>query len=275
MTTIAPLEIKVVFDASARRRPGSGVKPAVVRSRHERSRAWTAVAALNLIVAFAMYYAIWWKADPEIYLILMMKTPMQMDLDAAAGIFVPSSRPRELAASVAIPSESGVSSYDAPTSQRLIPTAAYGWLALATMATCAMGLSAGAAGVRGGGPHWRTFGWIASAMLLLGLGVAVYGVWTRYGVRYPPNHLRLGMAGLLLLSTALGLAIGRGARGLSRLAAVCLVLAAVGTVVALYLGAKTGAIEPRYTTANALAAAFAAHSAYGWLLLLVTWRLSR
>src|SRR3972149_10484193 len=121
MNTTTPLEIKVVFDASSHSRRGGTAQRARARSRHEGSYAWTVVAVLNLLVALAMYYGIWWRVDPEIYLILMMKTPVEMDLDMAAGIFVPSSRPSRTApVPRAVPQEAAMSQYEARTAQWLI-----------------------------------------------------------------------------------------------------------------------------------------------------------
>jgi hypothetical protein len=128
---------------------------------------------------------------------------------------------------------------------------------------------------RAGGPQWKVFGWTATVLLLLGLGVAAYFVGHNYGRHYQPIHLRLGMGGLVLLAAALGLTTSRSEARLSRLAGVALILSAAGTVIALHLGVKAGALEPRYATASVLAAAFSAYSAYGWLLLTMMWRLAR
>ncbi len=274
MTTTTPLDIKVVFDATSRRRSG-GVRPSLPHSRHQGSRAWAVVALMNIVVASAMYYAIWWKADPEIYLRLTLKTPVAMDLDMAAGIFVrqPKSTTPRVAPSPVVAETS--SEFSPATAQWLIPTTAYSWLTLATVATCVLALGAGAAAVRAGGPHWRTFGWIASLMLIVALAAGAFIVWREYGIAYKPRHLRLGMGGLVLLASALGLVVGRGARRACRFGAFLVVLAAAGTAVGLYLGNKTGAIEAQYATAGVLATAFAAHSAYGWLLLAVVWRIAR
>lgn len=274
MTTTGPLEIKVIFDAGARRRPGRAAAAALPRSRGESVRGWAVLALMNLIAASAFYYAVWWRVDRELYMILMMKTPVTMDLEAAGSIFVPSAEPRSAVRREPV-ADSPPGQFAPATAQWLIPTTAYTWLTLATAATCALGLACGAAALRAGGAHWRRFGWVASTLTFVALAGGAYLVWRRFGAAYPPNHLRVGMGGLVLFSTMLGIALGVGARKASRVAAYAILVAAVATSVALFLGAKCGAIEPIYATATALATAFALHSAYGWLLLVAAWKLSR
>ncbi|MCH7996056.1 MAG: hypothetical protein IIB57_16645, partial [Planctomycetes bacterium] len=80
--------------------------------------------------------------------------------------------------------------------------------------------------------------------------------------------LRAGIAGLVLVSALIGLAIGTRVRGFSRMAAVMLLVSAIGSVVGLYLGNLAGAIESAQSSMLFLALVFFVHSFWGWVLLL-------
>jgi hypothetical protein len=83
------------------------------------------------------------------------------------------------------------------------------------------------------------------------------------------------MGGLALLAAAIGLALspqGRGMRRAHRLACYCLILSAIASVLGVYLWQQAGAVEPQYATPAMLALIFAAHSAWGWLLLIFSFR---
>ena len=92
---------------------------------------------------------------------------------------------------------------------------------------------------------------------------------------FPPSYLRAWMAGLVCLSALIGLAIGRGVRELTRLAAVTVILAAVGTAVGLYLGGQCGAVSAERSSPLILLLAFVVHSLYGWILLPLSFRMAR
>jgi len=274
MNTSAPIEVKVIFDASSRgrRKPTHRVRSS---PRVSRSSPWIILGVFNLLAAGGLYFAAWWRVDPFIYLTLMLKTPVDMDLDQAAGIFVPRNHePREPAAQP-LPVSVALSAWTGDTVRKVMGSAAYGWLTLATAAACALSLSAGAALSRIGGSPWRRAGIVLAATLTLVLAVAAFAVWNEYGRKYLPSHLRFGMGGLVLWTASIGLALGRAGRGLARLAAITLILSAVGTVVALYLGSLCGAIPPEQSTPLYLALAFLIHSIYGWIQLPTLSRIGR
>ena len=83
------------------------------------------------------------------------------------------------------------------------------------------------------------------------------------------------MSALMLLAALAGSAIGRGARGLTRLAGVLLILSAVGSVAGLYLGSQCGAIRPGLSSLTFMGIVFVVHSAWGWILLPVAARIRR
>jgi len=274
MNALTPIEVKVIFDASSRgrRKPTHRVRSS---PRVSRSSPWIVLGVFNLLAAGGLYYAAWWRVDPFIYLTLMLKTPVDMDLDQAAGIFIPRNHePREPAAQP-LPVSVASSPWTGDTVRKVMGTAAYGWLTLATAAACALALSCGAVFGRIGGSPWRRAGIVLAATLTLALAAAVFVVWSEYGRKYLPIHLRFGMGGLALWTASIGLALGRAARGLARFAAFTLILSAVGTVVALYLGAQCGAIPPEQSTSLYLTLAFLIHSIYGWIQLPMLSRIGR
>jgi hypothetical protein len=278
MVISAPLEVKVIFDASSRgrRRPTHRVSHS---PRISRSSPWIVLGLLNFLAAGGLYYATWWRVDPFIYLTLMLKTPVDVDLNMAAGIFVPRpTEPREPAPPPVVeqPSTPSVApSYTGRTAQMIIGGAAYGWLTLATLAACALSASAGAAIGRIGGSRGRRVGTLLALTLTLVLAIAALVVWNQFGRKYLPSHLRIGMGGLVLVTALIGLAVGRAARRLASLAAITLILSAVGTVAGLYLGSRCGAIPPAQSAPLYLALAFLIHSGYGWIQLPILARLGR
>jgi hypothetical protein len=164
------------------------------------------------------------------------------------------------------------------TSQKVIPAVGYGWLTLATIGCCAVALAAGASiasGLRTRSGA-RIIGLLIVLFLIGGLTYGAYVGFTRYLVGYPVEYLRYGMGGLALLAGAIGLAIspqGRGLRRVTRLAACLLIISAVASAVGVYLWRQAGAIEPQYATAAMLALIFAAHSAWGWVLFIFSFRI--
>lgn len=278
MTTSTPLEVKVIFDASSRGRRRT-TRRVSRPQRISRSSPWIILGILNFLIAGGLYYATWWRVDPFIYMTLMLKTPVDVDLNMAAGIFMPRpTEPHEPAplSVVEQPSSPSVAlSYTGRTAQMMIGGAAYGWLTLATLAACALSVSAGAAIGRIGGQRGRRVGTLLALTLTLVLTVAALVVWNQFGRKYLPIHLRMGMGGLVLVTGLVGLAVGRAARGLARLSAITLILSAFGTVTGLYLGSRCGAIPPAQSTPLYLALAFFIHSGYGWIQLPILSRMGR
>jgi hypothetical protein len=172
----------------------------------------------------------------------------------------------------------------------MIPAAAYGWLTLATAGACLLALAGGAGFGAAGGKKLRRVGWIITLGLAIGLAFTVYRLWPQsevksgqanellehlvqslYGMKYSPVQLRMWMGGLALLSLSIGMAVGGRVRGLAQLAAVTVILAALGSAVGVWLWSQCGALEAGQTGVMVLALVFVAHSAWGWVL----WPLSR
>ncbi|MCH7597399.1 MAG: hypothetical protein IID35_12685, partial [Planctomycetes bacterium] len=276
MNTPATVEVNVVFDGS-KRRPGGRVRR--TRSPASRRLGFLAltIGVLNLLIASGLYYGTWWKADPYIFMTFMMRTPTGLQwssipLQMAAqpprggipahalgvlpatntpidGLFpVRSAEPDRAGSEVAKPADgSHADSSDAwstATMQVVIGVAGYGWLTVATVAACFLGLAGGAllgatclADAR---RAMRLLFW--SVVLANAIGLAY--VLSQYGTFYKPTHLRVGMGGLVLLCMAIGTRLERRSQGLTNLAAIALILSAAGSALGLYLWGRCDAIEP-------------------------------
>ena len=233
------------------------------------------LGVLNLVASGGLYYATWWHADPFIYLTLMMKTPVDVDPGAVGAMFgVSPEAPSSQKGPGVSEQEPEGPVWSGKTAQLAIPITSYSWLTLATIAFCALSLASGATLGRAGGSTWRRIGVVVAIIAALGLGYAVYSVWSEYGARFRPNHLRIGMGGLAILVLMIGVSFGRGARGLTRLAAIVLILSAMGTAAGLYIGHRCGAVDPAWSTPAYIGLAFGVHSLWGWILLVVSGRIT-
>jgi len=276
-----PVEVQVVFDSSRQR--GRRTRPV---ARPSVSRAMLLLGAISLLVSGAMYYAIWWKVDPFIYLSLCLKSPLdvrvptaetaggQPDLEDAASVIFRIRPERNSNPGT----DSGETTAAAPrwtgsTARNVIGAAAYSWLTLATLGCLALALAAGVQLSSGSAGGMRILGAFLTIGIAAALAYGAFRVWGEFKIGYKPNHLRLGMGGLVLLAAAVGLTIRRGSRPASRVASIALIVAAAGSAVGLYLWGEAGAIEMRYAAPGFLALVFAVHSLFAWILLPLSWRI--
>ena len=229
-----------------------------------------AVGIVTTLVAGAVYYGTWWRADPFIYMTFMLKTPVAADVNvetAAAAMFgvrAPTTAPTVLPSPQA---STQAPQWSAQTKQIVISSMGYVWLMLATLAACALALAGGAVMAFADGGKLRRVGLILTILMVTGIGLGGYFVWMEYGRAYEPTHLRVGMGLLVLLCGAIGLRLDRRSHGLLRLGAVALILSAAGSAIGLYLWGRCDAIEPEYYTIGFIATVFAIHSLWGWVLL--------
>jgi hypothetical protein len=267
MAPTTPLEIKVVYDSSKRRRRASYRR--VGPSHGQRMWPLLLLGVFNVVVSGALYYGTWWQADPFIYLTFMMKTPTGIPPDAVSKMFGISvdTQPAQRQAEPADPPTEGPS-WAGRKAQVAIPLTGYSWLTISTTAVFALSLAGGAALGRGRARMWRRLAMLLGIAVVLGLAFAFFKV----GRQYTPTHLRIGMGCLTFLALMIGLSMGRGVRGLTRLAGILLILSAIGTAVGLYVGGQCGATEPAWATPAFLALALAVHSLWGWVLLVVAGR---
>lgn len=292
MTSAEPLDIKVIYSATGRRAqpvrvaPTAKPKAAAVSAPVKRSvavrapivrvhastRGVLALGALNLMVGMVMLTVTWWPVDQFIYQKFVYKTPV--DIAALGPMF--GLKPEQIQA---VPEESSAPAAPQPAitgtaAQAVIASTGYGWLVLSTIAGYALTLAAGTALGQCSNSTWRRHTVIVFMGVLLGLGVAGVYTWQEFQTRFPPDYLRWGMliGGVAFL--LLGMIFDRGVLRWSRCAAVLIIIAAVGSVVGLYLGALSGAIPPAQSSIVFLLIVFAMHSLYGWLLWLLAPRLA-
>ncbi len=276
MSSPSPIEVKVVYSTSSRKRRGGGTARASTPANANRL---VLLGVINALLASGLYYGTWWQADPELKIKLLMNSEIPgVDLDqlqsmipkdpkAKAGQGPAPQRP--------VPPKEAASGVSARTV--LLPATIVGWEILMTVAGCALLLSAGSLMKR------SRIGAARGVILVLGLlGLAVlawgaYADWTKYG-RFTPDQLRYDIGIGLALLTVLAALVGHRHHGLTRLAAYTLILSAVGSAAALYICADFDAIKPDelpmalYPT---IAVVFVAQSLWGWILLPISSRIGR
>ncbi len=270
MPSAPALDIKVIYTSSRRRRRGRWVPRAggpTARSR------LLLLGVVNLIAASGLYYGTWWVADPELRIKIIFHTPLAgVDSGMTAGALVPpESKLRPVQTSGRVERISGATAgVQGVTSDAILFVGtAIGWEVLATLAACALALSGGTLLGRAGGPAWHRGVLILGLLTLAALGWAALGLWTKYE-RLTPDLLRYGVAVLVVLVALTGLALRRGEKLLTYLAAIAVILSAVGSVVALCIGYRYGAVNPAELPIPFvifLTLVFALHSLWGWILL--------
>ncbi len=273
--TTAPFEIKVVYDASQRKRRGAIVRSSSARTTRAPGMALALGGLLNIAIAGAMYFVTWQVADPFLGTTIIKKTPMDVPAKFAANPFGITSAPgpgtAELESQQDQESLDKINSaprWSGKTAQWLVPVTAFGWLALTTAGACAVALAGGSWFGFSAGGWFRTLGQFGALILIAALGLIGWKLWAEYKAGYKVEHLRLGMGGITLLFAFLGLAMAGSARGITKLAGVTVILAAIGTAAGIWLWTQTGALDLQYADWPKLAAAFGIHSAWGVVLLL-------
>ncbi len=287
MTAVQPLDVKVVYNA--RSRGGGSRSYAVVRSG-KRGGAWWIVGLINLVAACALGYVSLWQVDRDFLYdkifceYLVWKAPLPgIDVDVAAQAMFPGLVQDGAAAESAQPDSPPpaeplmIAGLQATT---VVGVAAVAWLTLAMVASCALSLAGGAAWGRAGGRVCRVLGMLLLAAAVVGLAWATYSAWVEHEGGIPPSQTRCGLAALVIIAGLVGLSIGRGPRGLTRLSAAALILLAVASVVGLYLAHLSGAIELNASSAEPATVAFvivfvAAQAVWGLLLLPIASRVWR
>ncbi len=307
-----PLEITVVYDGSGKRRGTrrvaaksvAGIKPRKVPSSQATSSrivspgrtrqggaALVLLSLLTLCSAGGLTYATWWPADKFIFEAFILRTPIPgMDIDQVAATMFggltakrdkgksPATNsvpvPRASAHAAANLDEAAPPMFTGTTATNIIAISAYAWLTISTVACCLLSLSAGAGAVGARRRGFRILGWLGSLAAAGALAYGAYVVWQEFGTRFPTDYLRWGMAGLVGLAFFLGCAIAPSARKALKMSGFALLGAAVCTIICLCLGRLSGAVEPYYCSPVFLGTAFAAHSAWAWILLLLAPRLA-
>ena len=289
--TSARLDVKVIYDASgkhARRSSATAARAGAPSSR------WLTIGVMNLLIAGGLYYGAWWRVDREVLYpnLIMHSTIPGVDLSLLEKQMFRPPTPANGKATARTPNKQaskavkpvGKPAPVAPTKPKLRTVdahtiqlwgAAYAWLALATIASCALAMSSGSLFGRWRGGSIRRTGVILTVGAVLGLTLAVLSAFNKYGMEFPTRELRFGMGGLSVVAFCIGVAIAGRVRGLGRIAAGTLLLSAIGSVVGLWLWSRLGAIPPGQATATFLAIAFVIHSGWAWALWPIASRLPR
>jgi len=275
----SPFEIKVVFDASQRKRRGAVVRTAHRGGQHASGVGLILGALLNLAIAGGIYYVTWWKADPHIYMVFMQRLPLDVPSEFAsnplgfsAATFEAMERAAEEAAPAVDESAPGPR-WSGKTAQAIIPVTAYAWLTFATASACALALAGGAWLGLAGGSTVRMLGLVGVVAMTAFLGYAGYNVWQESQRMFEPNQLRRGMGMVALLFALIGVSLAARARGITRFAGFTVVVAAFVTGAAVWLWAQSGALDFQYAHWTKPGAAFAIHAAWGVVLLVTASRM--
>lgn len=265
------LEIKTVYAASKHGRVRRRVS---VRAGNGSEARLVVIGILNLFVAGGLYCGTCWWADRELRVMLIMHTGLPgLDTDLTAGIL----KPQQGSSGAAGGSRSGATetALTGEDVSRQKSAAAFfvgtvvTWEALSVLAFCLLALAGGSMLGRAGPSAVRTGAIVVGFLALVLCAWGAYNRWATYE-RFVPDLLRFAIGGLVSLLAVVGLLTGRGVRGLSRLAAVTLIVSSAATVAGLYVLARYDAIEPEslpVSFALLVAVVFVGQSLWGWILL--------
>lgn len=270
------IEVRVVFDAAERHRGRAG--RTITQRRTPSSSVCITMGLLNLLVAGTAYYAIWWKVDRSvIYPKLILNTPLPgVDLNEIAR-FLSGGRTAAAAAKrpPATAAQAGNARRIESRTRREATTfvaVAYGWLALATLGALAVALSGGSMIGAVKGAEWRRVAAFLGIATLVGVAIYLTRA-ARDDAKLRPHDIRSLVGVSVAFAGMVGVALARAVCGLGRLGGVALIVGGVGSAVGLLLWVEQGALSAAYAKPVVVASIFAAHSAWGWVLLLVSGRL--
>ena len=277
MQTVSPVEVKVVYSASKRRR-----RPSVVRigPSPAGSTKLMVVGLVSAAMAVGMYYATWWEADPELRAMVFLHTPLVgLDFNGVATLMSQAIAPGQVAAATG---QTSVGATEDVAAAQLVKAAHFvitilGWEAITTVSILVLALLSGGLIARADAGRLRRVAVIVGLFALALVAIAGLWLWSRYG-RFEPKQLRTDVAAVVVCFGLLGLLFRRGGCKLGRLAAVLLILSAAGSAYALNVLVEFGAVRLQDLTLALLpctAVIFVVHSFWGWVLLLLAPRLGR
>ena len=272
MSSAPPLEVTVVYSRSSRGRRGKYVSSGSTGAN------FVKIGLANLLVAGALYYGTWWTADPNIQVKILMHTEfagvnsedlVNQAIPERTDPAKPASRRAPKAVAGKPQTVQGLT-----TKGKVYGASLFGWEALSTLSMAALALSSGVILRRSNAGGLRIFGALAATGIICAAALKIYALWTRYG-GFVPDELRYGCGALVAAALLFGLLFAHKARRLTLIAGALLILSAGGTVWALHIAATSNAIDPKFATPVYLAAAFAIHSFWGWMLIPIATRLPR
>lgn len=277
MSTAPPLEVKVVFDASARRgQRGITAKPKKA-ARRGGAIGLICFGLLQLLVAGGFCYATWWPVEEFIVVDGALHTPIpDLNLDLAAqemfGGLVsnrPGMPPGEVTKAEVVHADP--SAFSPETTQKVIWISAGAWMVAATLSCCLLALAGGCAWGR---VFSRSLKFLFVLLTLAGagwLGWMVWQLWLEHGTNVTPQMLRDEISTLVVVFVLVGLTWGGSVRGVSRTAAVLVILSSLLAVAGLVLWKMCGALEGTLASYPTMAGIFVAHAFWGF----IAWRWAR
>lgn len=277
MQTASPVEVKVVYSVSQRRRRSSVVR---IGPSPAGSTKLMVVGLLSAAMAVGMYYAAWWKADPELRAMVLMHTPLVgLDFDGVSTLMSKAIAPEDSAVATGLTS---VGASEDVAAAQLVQAARFvitilAWEAITTVSILLLALLSGGLIARAGPGGLRRAAVFIGLIALALVAAAGLWLWSHYG-RFEPKQLRTDVAALVLCFGLLGLMLRRGGCKLGRLAAVLLILSAAGSAYTLNVLVEFGAVKLQDLPLALLpctAVVFIVHSLWGWFLLLLAPRLGR
>jgi len=277
MSSAGPLEVKVVFDSSARRgQRGITSKPKRA-ARTGGAFGLICFGLLNLVIAGALCYAAWWPVEEFIVVDGALHTPIpDLDLDRAAqemfgGLVTnrPGMAPGEVAKAEVVHAEP--SAFSPHTTQKVIWISAGAWMVAATLSCCLLSLAGGCAWGR---VLSRSLKFLFVLLTIAGvgwLGWMVWESWLAHQTNVTPQMLRDEISTLVVVFALAGLTWGGSVRGVSRTAAVLLILSSLLAAAGLVLWKLCGALEGMLASYPIMAGIFVAHAFWGF----IAWRWAR
>jgi hypothetical protein len=295
MTGKSDPEVKVIYSASGGS-PRVAVAPAASAESPLR-RAGGGVLLLALLqfaFAGASAYLAWNQINRQLFVAAIMKTPVSIDqnhIEALSAYFnraqAAAGEPAPTAAPTTAPAEAPPKQLPGEVRQALIWGSLHVWLAVLSASSCFLMLSGGASFSAALAGRTRATGMLLVMLGLLGLVGGAAAIWLVYKTGFPTWAAQAAVGILMVEALGIGMLAGRRYIGLLRLAGLSVIAAAAITTAGIYAwdrsgidpaeylpeavaawqGSGDGTAAPQAST-RLLAVAFAAHSLFGWVLLL-------
>lgn len=249
-----PLVVTTVFSA--------------VRHAHGARRGSVRLLGLfTLAVCAAWTYVAWWPVDRyllavKLNFVLDASVADQVGRMGAAGVkdplaamlstLLPSSRPAEDASGLMTVERGQALQREVVKHGTAFFSSLGAWYVLVSATSFVLATAAGAALVgRFPGRRRRLQGLSIALLMLAALAAMSAGVYQRYGLAYPVQFPRYGVLMLIVACLGAGMLISGGGRWLHGAAAVVTLLAAVGTLVAIYVATTYGELRDPVINASA------------------------
>lgn len=247
------------------------------------------LGAANLAAAAALYYVAWWPIDNWMVETYLLEAPFVPASEMAQFARLFRINPAEVrngaADSAQLPpppvEPPALNSLPAPWLDRtpwriripgryqapLTTVAMYGWLTLAALAVWTLALAGGACVGAAGGWRIRSVGKVVAPVGVVALAAWGAYVWVTKQTQFSVDDGRLAIAGVAAVCALAALASGRHPVGWVRVAAIMVILSAMGTAAGLWLAACCDTLSGERASLGFMLKASALHAAFGVFLL--------